>query len=250
MGNKSTLWYKDDNLWKTLRPFLFTEDLWARAQEEVNNIISLLDIKGNSRILDLCCGTGRHSLELASRGFSVTGVDIAKDYIKEAKKKAKTMGVDVEFIVGDMKKFCRPDSYDVVINMFSSFGYFRNQDDDRNVLLNIYQSLDKGGKLLIDLMGKEILACIFQKRDWIERDGTILLKERYIKKDWSWIENRWILIKGRVRKEFTVSHRLYSGNEIAYLLESSNFHSIEIYGDLAGSIYDNDAKRLIAIASK
>lgn len=250
MENKRIPWYKDDDLWKALRPFLFTEELWARAQDEVNNIISLLDIKGNSKILDLCCGTGRHSLELASRGFMVTGVDRAKDYIKEAIKKAKTMGVGVEFIVEDMKKFCRPDSFDVVINMFSSFGYFKDPEDDRKVLLNIYQSLEKGGKLLLDLMGKEILARIFQKRDWIENDETILLKEREIKKDWSWIENRWILIKGRVRREFKVSHRLYSGNEITALLESSNFHSIEIYGDLDGSSYNNEAQRLIAIACK
>ena len=65
-----------------------------------------------------------------------------------------------------MRSFCRPEAFDVVLNMYSSLGYFEDIEEDKQVLKNIYRSLKNKGKLLIDLMGKEILARIFRERDW------------------------------------------------------------------------------------
>ncbi len=250
MENTDTPWYECDEFWRELKPFLFSLERWESTSEQVTQIIALLAIKGDDKILDLCCGPGRHSLELAARGFNVTGVDRTSSYLKEASEKAKSMGVEVEFTQEDMRKFCRPDSFDVALNMFSSFGYFEGPADDRNVLLNIYQSLKEGGKLLIEMMGKEILARDFLKRDWVEENGIILLEEREISCDWTRIDNRWIVIKGNKRKEFRFSLHLYSGAELTQLLSDSGFSSVEIFGDLLGSPYNNEAKRLVAIACK
>ena len=89
----------------------------------MTNIVSLLKIDPGASILDLCCGPGRHSLELSRRGFSLTGVDRTKSYLEKARKQAETEGLKVEFIQEDMRSFCKSNTFDVVINLFtSSFG--------------------------------------------------------------------------------------------------------------------------------
>ena len=102
----------------------------------------------------------------------------------------------------------------------------------------------------MELRGKEELARVFRERVWSERNGIILLEERMIKRNWSWLESRWIVIKGQTRKEFLISHRLFSASELKELLKKSGFNLISIYGDLSGSKYDHMAKRLIVVAEK
>ena len=99
-------------------------------------------------------------------------------------------------------------------------------------------------------MGKEVLARIFQKRDWIEHDGIFLLHDRNIEKDWSWINNRWILVKDGKTVEYRVTHRLYSASELGKLMTDCGFTDIKAYGDLKGSPYDNNARRLVLVGKK
>jgi SAM-dependent methyltransferase len=198
----------------------------------------------------LCCGVGRHSIELARRGFHVTGVDITARYLDEARRQAKRAKVNVDFIRSDMRRFRRNKSFDVVLNFFTSFGFFKNQNDDRRVIQNIYSSLKKGGVFLMELMGKEILARIYQKRDWIERDGLIILEEREPLENWSYIKARWILIKRGHKKEYTVKLRLYSAVELTTLLKAAGFRKLDVYGVFTGVPYDHTAKRLVVRARK
>ncbi len=243
-------WYDDDWFWETFGPTMFGQKRWEDAPKEVDELILLLGIKSGSVILDLCCGQGRHSLELARRGFRVTGVDRTTSYLSEAKKRAKADGLHIEFIEEDMRKFSRAEGFDVVINMFTAFGYFEDLAEDKRVLSNIFSSLRKGGKLIIDVMGKEILARIFCERDWQEQDEFFVLQERKVSQNWSRMENRWILLKNGRQYETKFSHRLYSATELLGLLTDSGFSCINIYGDLTGAEYDHNAKRLIAVANK
>jgi hypothetical protein len=104
--------------------------------------------------------------------------------------------------------------------------------------------------LLLDMMGKEILARIFSERDWREEDGMLILEERTLAPDWSFLDNRWILLKDGERREVTVSTRQYSAAELGRLLKDAGFDRVDIYGDLGGAAYDMAAKRLIAVAHK
>jgi SAM-dependent methyltransferase len=229
---------------------MFGERRWANTPAEVDSILKLLRPAPRGAILDLCCGPGRHSLELTRRGFSVVGVDRTAAYVNEARKRAKSERLKVEFVKEDMRRFCRPRAFDAALNMFTSFGYFRNPKQDRRVLLNVHRSLKPGGKLLMDLLGKEILARKFQERDWHEEQGVMFLEERKLSQGWSWIDSRWILLKGARRKEFLVSHRLYSAKELSDLLRGCGFEKVRVYGDLAGAEYDHNAKRLVVVARK
>jgi SAM-dependent methyltransferase len=243
-------WYEDDTFWDTLAPMLFSERRLQNAEPEVDAIVSILGLTSGARILDLCCGVARHALEFKRRGFQVTGVDRTKAYLDKARKLALEEGLEIEFVREDVRKFCRPNTYDSVVNLFTSFGYFDDPEDDRTVVRNAYESLREGGSFLIELKGKENVAQEFEKRDWQETDEFIMFEERKISRNWSRIECRWIVLKGNISREFKISHRLYSAVELSTLLRECGFRTVDVYGSLAGEPYDENATRLIVIGHK
>jgi SAM-dependent methyltransferase len=245
-----TPWYEQDSFWEIVEPFMFAQQLWSDAPAEVDKVIALLGLQPGMSVLDLCCGVGRHALEFARRGYQVIGVDRTQVYLDKARRQATSEGLEIDFILADMRTFCKPGAFDAIINLFTSFGYFEDPMQDRQVVLNIHRSLKTNGSLLMDLMGKEVLARIFQERDWHEKEGILILKERRLSQAWSWVENRWIMIKDGNRYEFRYSNRLYSAAELTSLLTGCGFNSIEVYGDFSGGDYDQLAKRLVVIAHR
>jgi len=243
-------WHEQDRFWETFAPVIFSNKVISAAPQEVEQLLNLLNLEQNARICDLCCGIGRHSLDLARRGFQVTSVDRTERYLQEAKKKADAEGLDIQFIREDMRKFRQPNTFDAVINLYTSFGYFDDQTDNKTVLENIYKSLKSNGKLLMELMGKEVLARIFQERDWREENGVILLEERKVGKNWDFIESHWIIFKDGKKYEHKFYPKLYSAVELCEMLKSSGFQQVETYGGLDGSPYDQKAKRLVIAGQK
>jgi len=243
-------WYDDDVMWAATESWMFNPARWEGTVAEVDDIIGLLEIRPPASVLDLCCGPGRHSIELARRGFTVTGVDRTARFLAEAARRAREEGLDIEWVESDMREFSRPEAFDVVTNLLTSFGYFEDRDDDRRVAGNIFESLKPGGKLVLDMMGKENLARIFQPREWQEKNGEIWLFERELQQSWSWLSNRWIRLNGDERSEFRVSHRLYSAYELESLFVGCGFSKVETRGSLAGAPYDHEAQRLVLVATK
>ncbi len=247
-----TPWYEDEQLWKVMEKRVFSESRVEMAPEEVEQLIGLTGVAPGSTILDLCCGVGRHSLEFARRGFKVTAVDRTERYLTRAQAAAEKAGLDIEFVKSDMRDFKRPGAFDLAINIFTSFGYFEDPAEDVRVIENMSESLKAGGCFAIETVGgKEILARIYQARDWDEEeDGTLFLQRRQIMQDWSWMQNQWILIKGTERHEIDFSHRVFSAVEMKLLLTQNGFESATAYGGLDGSDYDNEAKRLLVLGRK
>jgi len=244
-------WHDDDEFWATFAPVLFGEQEWNRSAAELDGVLGLAGVTDGVRVLDLCCGPGRHSLELARRGYRVTGVDRTVAYLARARAAAADEDLAVELVEADMREFARPEAFELALSLYTCFGYFRDPAEDRSVLANLYSSLRPGGALVMELMGKEVLARMFQKRHW-ERgdDGQLLLQEHEIRESWGWIENRWILVDGGDVKEFCFGHRLYSATELAALLGAVGFEEVEIYGDVNGEPYDHVARRLVVVARK
>lgn len=233
-----------------MAPFLFSERRWESASTEIDRTIALLGVEPEATILDLCCGPGRHSLELARRGYHVTGVDRTAAYLEQARQQAEKEGLAIRFVQGDMRRFCKPNTFDGAMMMYTSFGYFEDPAENRQVLANIYRSLKDQGTLIMEMMGKEVLARIFRERDWNEVDDAIILQQRKVSEDWSWMENRWIALRGQERYEVEVSHWIYSAAELSGMLKECGFSSVDVYGDLEGAPYDHTAKRLVAVAHK
>jgi SAM-dependent methyltransferase len=146
----------------------------------------------------------------------------------------------------------RPAAFDLALNLFSSFGYFTDAEDNLQVLRNLHASLTPGGTVLLEMAGKEPLARDFQPRIWHRHAARdeYLLEERIVREGWSVIENHWIWMRGPEQKVYTWTIRLYSGAELMGLLSNAGFSVVQLYGSLAGTPYDQTAQRLVAVATK
>jgi SAM-dependent methyltransferase len=242
--------FDNDEYWIYGRSILFHKTRMRTTFLEINKLIKLTGLEGNRSVLDLCCGIGRHSAELSRRGFAVTGVDITEDYLRTARENAVKENLAIDYQKADMRDFCQPDAFDLIINMFTSFGYFEDAQDDRKVLENAFVSLKENGKILIELLGKEVVATGFREKEWLEYDGYTVLAETKIIRDWSWIMCKWIIMKDDYKKEITYSHKLYSGTELKCLLEATGFRNVRLFGDMSGAPYDHNARILLIVGEK
>lgn len=243
-------WFDNEEFWIDFYPFMFPEEKLQEASEQSEQIISLLGLN-KCNVLDLCCGPGRFSIEFAKRGFSVTGVDKTKFLLEKAKLNAQNHKVNIDFIQADMIEYIKRDTFDLVLNMFTSFGYFEEENDDLKVLKNIYANLKKDGQFLIDIMGKEVLARVFQPTISTEgKDGSVWVQRHEIADDWTRVKNEWIIIKEDLIKTHHLYLNIYSGRELKNLLYLAGFRKVQLYGDFDRSEYGINSKRLIAIATK
>jgi len=243
-------WFENELFWRELYPYMFDEQRFATADEQVRKIIKLTGIRRDA-VLDLCCGPGRHSVALAKRGFEVTAVDRTRFLLKKARRHARSTRARVEFVRSDMRDFVRPGAYRLVLNLWTSFGYFDKKGDDLRVLGNIFKSLKPGGVCVIDVFGKERLAKIMQPATVTRSpNGTLLIQMHEIFDDWTRIRNEWILIKGNRARRFRFHHTMYSGQELSDRLQQAGFSQVKLYGDFDGQPYGPDAPRLVAVARK
>jgi SAM-dependent methyltransferase len=243
-------WFEDESFWIETFPTMFPDTRFLVAEEQVTKALALAEIPQGA-VLDLCCGPGRHSVVLAKLGFQVTAVDRTSYLLSIARERAARRNVEIEFVLEDMRHFVRPEAFDLVLNMFTSFGYFDQKDEDLQVLRNIHESLKPGGVFLIDVISKEFLAKNFQATSSVKGpDGVLVVERREICDDWTRIRNEWILIKDQTAKQFKFSHTIYSGQELRSLMQRAGFDLISLFGDLDGNEYGINATRLIAMGRK
>ena len=259
-------WFSDANFWKNYAPIIFDDKHWSEVPEVADSVTRLAGLRlyglhrevgGGPKALDLCCGMGRITAELARRGFSATGVDLCGEFLETAREDAAYEGLDIEYIEADARSFRRPDFFDTAVNLYISFGYFENQDNDLLVARNVYDSLKGGGSFIIETLGKEIAVRDFVQGEWFERAGFTVLTEYEPVDSWAALKNRWILIPnaekvkgttGRIEKTFT--QRLYAATELRALLFEAGFKTVELYGGWDERPYDQSAEALIAVGRK
>jgi len=244
-------WHEQEEFWRRFGPVLFSAGRREAAASEVNDLLALIALEPGAAVLDLACGSGRHSLELARRGYRVTGVDRTTSYLEQAREDANRHGLDVEFVLDDMRDFVRPGAFDAVINLFTSFGYFEDADDDRRVLSNVYRSLRAGGSFVIETHASEDLVHSFHERDVSElADGSFFLEERTLAPDARSLRTRWTLLRADERHEASFTVRYYAESELVALLRACGFADAQTYDGLGGGHYDETARGLVAVARK
>ncbi|MBE0461443.1 MAG: methyltransferase domain-containing protein [Candidatus Aminicenantes bacterium] len=210
---------------------------------EVNLFSKILNLSPDDKILDLCCGQGRHSLELGRRGIlNINGLDRSHFLIQKAKTQAKKEGLNIKFREGDARKLPYPsDSFDVVLILGNSFGYFETIQDDIRVLKEIFRVLKPWGKLLIDVADGEYLKNNYNPHSWEWIDKKYFVcRERAISIDKNRLISREIVThvgKGVIVDQF-YAERLYSKDSISKVLESAGFKKISFHGE-----FSPDSKR-------
>lgn len=246
--NQSTDWFADETFWTDYAPILFGGERWAEVPVVVDSILALSSAVPGSRVLDVCCGPGRHALEFAKRGYQVTGVDITKPYVEAARESMLAMNLSAEFIHADAREWSRNAAFDLAINLFTSFGYFETRAEDVLMLRHIHQSLKPGGTLAMELLGKEMAARDFIEGEWFERDGRFILTEFSVVGAWEGLRNRWVIMDGKQRVDRVWVQRLYSATELRSALVEAGFASVDLFGSWSGTPYDASAGRLVALA--
>ncbi len=250
MNKKNNEWFSDEWFWKTYGPIMFDEQRMKKSVYEAEQIMKICGLTGGQHVFDCCCGMGRHSLELAERGCRVTGVDLSRGYLDLAESEAKRRDLPADFICRDIREIEYDGEFDAVINMFTSFGYFEDPDEDLLLLKKLHRSLKPGGKLFMEMAGKEILARDFEERTWFEREGIKILLEYSVDLNWTELCNRWLFYKDDKMTEYSFSHRIFSASEMAMMLWQAGFETIEIYGNFDLAPYDHRAENLILLAEK
>ena len=214
------------------------------TRREVDFIVSSAAIQSHSHILDLCCGQGRHCLELARRGFKhVMGLDRSRYLVRLAKKRAQNESLQVLFKEGDARNPRLPESsIDCVAIMGNSFGYFSNKQDDEKVLAAVGKILRPSGQLVLDITDGGHMHENFEKRSWEWIDEHhFVCRERTISQDGERLISREVIVHdemGVIADQF-YAERLYTRESIGKLLEKTGFRNIRHHGH-AEALSDRD----------
>lgn len=226
---------------------------YERTRKEVNFIEEILNLKPGAKILDLGCGVGRHSLEFAKRGFKVTGLDVNPVLLKEAKKREKKQGVrtKIRWVCKDMRKIAFKEKFDVVLNLFTTFGYFTEREN-QNLIFKVSRALKEGGYFVLEVNHREYLLSHFQHKNFIEisKSRFILYERNFDFVNSRLEEDRIFISKGKKTKEVHLSIRLYTLNELIQMCEKANLFSKGCYGDYERKPVDFNTERCVLITQK
>ncbi|MCS7118193.1 MAG: methyltransferase domain-containing protein [Thaumarchaeota archaeon] len=223
---------------------------------EVDVIIELLDLDKDDAILDLCCGNGRHSLELARRGFRrVHGLDYSEYLINLARESAMSEGLRVDFRCGDARRLPYEDNtFSAVIMMGNSFGYFRKESDNLKVLKEVHRVLRPYGRLLMDVTDADHFRNTFEPVRAEVHDHSVVVRLRELSKDRSRVFTREIVIRGdSVIADQIYDIRLYAFNDLKGILERAEFVNVTLRTKLNYDPLDKDpgmmGSRMVVTAS-
>lgn len=250
-------WYKS---WFSTQDYL---DLYKhRDNKDASKIVSLIfkniNLPEGSDVLDIACGNGRHSVLFAEEGMKVTGIDLSDYLISKANSRKLTDYKDyadnLSFEIRDMRNINHENSFDMAVNLFSSFGYFEDDNENERVIKSISGSLKKHGFFVLDFLNKNFLVNRLVPFDVIRTEGKIIVQVREIKDNFVY---KHILIFKNTGDEypdlsqFTERIRLYTEDDFRKMLAENGMTVINLFGDYSGSKYDrNDSERLIIFSQK
>lgn len=207
-----------------------------KARKEVQFLISILGLNTKKNILDIPCGTGRHALAFGQKGYSVVGVDINDVCLEKAKASCKGMK-NVQIKKGNMAKLSYGrKKFDVLINMFSSFGYFKTEDENEKVLKGLIRTLKPGGTIVVQTINREYILKVFKSFSWEEDSEMYFVSKREYNKRTKYLETHQLYLFKKAQSWEKSCHRmrLYSISEMKTLLQKSGLKKIRVFEGCTG----------------
>ena len=241
-------WYKD---WFNSENYLkvYSHRDESEAEKLVELIVQTFSIKSDSKILDMACGSGRHAIIFAKRGFGVTAVDLSRRLMSEAKENAIQNDVKIDFVLSDILDVETTKRFNLALNLFTSFGYFDDDEDNFRVILKAFDLVTEGGYFVIDYFNKEYLLKNLIPTTVFSENGLRITQKRSIQEN-RVVKNISIDGNGLV-EEFYESVRLYSYDEMIAYIKMAGFIILKEYGDYYGNNFNKESSpRLIIFAKK
>lgn len=218
------------------------------TKKQVKFIIDVLDLKEGSKVLDICCGTGRHLIEFSKIGIKGVGIDFNKKYIKLANKN-KVKDINLKFLNIDARQIDFENEFDAAISIWTSFGYFSDAEN-LNLLKKIHKSLKKNGKLLIDLENIYYLLNNLPKERWEKKESEFILERNQLNLRSSRLKTERIIINNKNKFEYVRDYRIYTLSELEIYSFEAGFKLIKFYGGYEKEELNFSSKRLIVILEK
>jgi SAM-dependent methyltransferase len=225
----------------------------SNAASDVTWIAATTGVPAAARVLDAPCGFGRHSIEFARRGHVVTGVDFNETEIERAREAADRAGVKLTLVCQDIRDMEFAGEFDLAVNLFSSIGYF-SDDEDRMVLDRFWRALRPGGVFVLDTRNRDQLVRSLPPEERQRFDDWTLRIEHSFDATTSRWRARWSRLPlGSPAQGVLVGEsdiRLYSAHELAAMLRPERWSHLDFYGALDGTPFSLDAPRLVIVARK
>jgi D-alanine-D-alanine ligase len=237
-------------------PFVCNPELTHR---EVDGVERVLHLRRTDRILDLCGGQGRHSIELARRGYQhLTVLDYADFLLQRGRREAAETGLRVTFCQGDARAMTFPAAiFDVVLLMAQSFGLFAEAEDDRRLLGEAWRVLAPGGQLLLDLVDRSAALRHFRAESWHEAtEDIVVCWKRELAGDVVRVREMVLSKASGLLRDRTYAERLYSAEDLHKLLSEVGFvdvnvqHNAFVHQPNADTDYGLATNRMITTATK
>lgn len=231
----------------------------GEARADIEAIVRLIDPPRDEPLLDLCCGACRHVLVLREMGFSqIVGLDLSAELLEVARRELAAGRMEsqeacgeVELVRSDMRVIPYKDHFATVLSLFTSFGYFEEDSENRRVLAAAHRALRPGGKLLIDYLNRAYVVANLVERNQETVGDRHLQHVRRLTDDGRRVSKTTTVTTtaGTVR-EFRESVRMYSRQEMTDMLLAAGYASVQCYGSLDGQECSPTSARLIVVATK
>jgi SAM-dependent methyltransferase len=228
---------------------LYDEYLAERTPVEIDQLEALLALRPPLRILDLPCGQGRHAIELARRGYDVTGVDLSPFLLKIAEERARADGVRARWLSGDMRQPIAGERFDAVLNLFTSLGYFADEADDRKVVGAAAAMLVPGGRFVLEVINGERLMTQFQEREWYTVGQAAVVERRSLDRSAQRMVVERTVTTGNETEVNLHAIRLYFGRDVSAMLRAAGFGRVDLYGDWSGEPLAPESLRVLAVGT-
>lgn len=241
-------WYKD---WFASEDYL---DVYKHRNLEdteklVKLILSNVQISSDASILDAACGAGRYSIKFAELGFNVTGFDLSSTLLEIAKSEAEKRNLKINFKLSDIREFFTSEKYDLVVSLFTSFGYFDSDDENFMFINNAYKMLSDNGYYVLDYLNKEFLENNLVGNTEKKIEDKNIFESRQIRNNR--VEKKIKIVKDNNSSEYLESVKLYSYHQLIEKFNAIGFKEIKTFGDYEGNDYHSKtSERCIIIFQK
>jgi ubiquinone/menaquinone biosynthesis C-methylase UbiE len=224
------------------------EERDAQAEVEALAAARLAGTPEGGDVLDAPCGFGRHSIPLARAGFRVTGADRSRVLLDDARRRSQGERWP-KWVHADYRELPLPDeSFDLVVNLFSSLGYL-GDDEDTRALAELRRVLRQDGRLVVETMHRDRLVRVFAEQDWrLLGEGLLLLEQRTFDPASGVVQMTQTFVPADgTRESRTMSLRLYTATELLAMLDRAGFSEARCHGGFDGEPFATDT-RLVIVA--